>query len=151
MKIFRFIILIMFLLALAACGGDDPTATPFVIQEPATEVPQQPATAVPPTREAPQVEELPPTETALPVETATPTPTSTPTSTIVVATVPADETPLAPGIKATPNINDPNIAATVLPILTAFPNLGLDDIDLDALPKLPDGFELPPLPSLPGG
>lgn len=157
-KIIPFILLLM-IFALAGCAGDEAEATPFVIQDPATDVPlqqeQSDDAAVQPT-EPPPATETPPPPTEAPTDTPTPTatPTETPTATLVISTVPADETPLQPGIKATPDLTDPDIAATVLPILTAFPDLGIDDIDLDALPPFPEDFEipeLPPLPALPGG
>ncbi len=146
------IVYLLIVLILAGCGGDEAEATPFVIEDPTSAEPaqqEQPTdTAVPPTDPPPTATPLPPTDTP------TATPTETPTATLVISTVPADETPMQPGIKATPDLTNPDIAATVLPILTAFPDLGIDDIDLDALPPLPEGFEipeLPPLPALPGG
>jgi len=158
MKYLQLSIMFLFLLAAAGCGGDEPESTPFVIQDPATEPAaadsEEPAVDAPPPSETPE-----PAADVLEVPTETPTSTPTPTSTLEIATIPADETPLAPGIKATVDMNDPDIAATVGPLLTALPDLDLGDLDLDALPELPGGLELPggiqlpdlPLPSLPGG
>jgi hypothetical protein len=158
-KFLQIVILFLFLLVAAGCGGDDPTATPFVIQDPDTGTDSEESAVEPPpptdTPEPPtDTPESPAAEAELPTETPTSTPT--PTATIIVATVPADETPLAPGIKVTPNISDPDWMATVGPILTQFPDLDLEDLDpnnLPQLPELPGGIELPdlPLPPLPGG
>ena len=157
MKYIQMMVLFLFLLAAAGCKGDDPTATPFVIPDAgSSETNTEIAPAELPSRIAP-AEQAATEQPVLPTETPTSTPT--PTSTLVISTVPANETPLAPGIKATVQFSTPDIAATIAPILTMFPDLNPDDIDLDNLPQLPGGLELPggidlpdlPLPSLPGG
>ena len=150
MKYLHLVILFLFILVVAGCGGDDePEATPFEIQEPDTGTDTEPAdsapdTAVPPTDPPPAtVTPLPPTDTA--------TPTATPTPTLGIPTAALEDiTPLSP--IDTPAVA-PDLLATVAPILTAFPDLDIEDIDPNNLPELPGGIELPdlPLPPLPGG
>ena len=158
MKILQIVILFLFLLAAAGCKGDEPEATPFIIEDPDTNSDPVESPTDPP---APPTDAPPPTETpAPPTDTATPTATATPTGTAVMMETPSagnvtsESAPdlaatLGPLLTALPN--DPSLAATIVPLLTAIPGLGLPDLPGGLeLPELPGGLELPDL-TLPGG